>query len=368
MKKILLCALFTFHFPLCVHAERGAFDLDRWYRLLNEIQTKAVAEKINAKTIDAVIQKAVFFPDALYRDKNQAEFKMTMDGYLDRVVNAVRVKNGLAKKREYPTLLRRTNDKYGVPPHVILAFWGLESNYGVFKATHKLSDAFLTLIYDGRRETFFTNQLIALMKIADAGKINVEDLKGSWAGAMGQFQFIPTTWEMYAVDGNGDGKINIINNVSDAFASAGNYLNKLGWDPETRIVREVTVPHDFDISVCDAKTKKTLAAWTNLGVTNPDGTAIPTASMTAGIVCDMNKTDDVVDKKIVNDKPIANDGIPFAGEGKAGGRGSGEDTLPQIAVPRIRAFLTYDNFYRIKKWNSSNYYAIAIALMADELK
>lgn len=348
MKKILLSLLVTGYWllvtgPACA-ADRGAFDLDRWYKILNQIQEKAVTEKIDAKTVDAVIQNAVFFPDALYRDQNQSEFKMTMDGYLSRVVNSTRVANGKKKAKEYPTLLRKTHETYGVQPHVILAFWGLESNYGVFKATHKLSDAFLTLIYDGRRETFFTNQLIALMKIADAGKISVSDLRGSWAGAMGHFQFIPTTWQQYAVDGNGDGKIDIINTVSDAFASAGNYLNKLGWDQEQRIVREVSLPNDFDISVCDAKTKKSLAAWSKLGVTNPDGTAIPTATMNAGLVCDLNA-----------DRPEPVESVAA-------------DGTNVVTYPRIRAFLAYDNFYRIKKWNNSNYYAIAIALMADELK
>ena len=246
----------------------------------------------------------------------------------------------------YPTLLGRVDAKYGLPPHVILAFWGMESNYGAVKARHKLTDAFFTLMYDGRRETFFTNQLIALMKIADKNKLDINDIGGSWAGAMGHFQFIPTTLAQYGADGNADGRIDIINSVGDAMFSAGNYLNKLGWNKNERIVRRVVLPADFDIGMLDGKTKLTLPQWAAMGVMNPDGTPIPHNEMTAGLVADVASIERMRASATDATNPDA-------------------DIAP---MPVINAYLTYPNFYRIKKWNNSNWYAIAIAELADQLK
>lgn len=329
MKKMLrcICAVSLLCLaPSAGFADEGEFDVDRWYAILNDIQNRAIEMNISNRTINDVIQPSAFIPSIVKKDKNQSEFKLTLDQYLSRVINDKRIENGKKMRKTYPTLLSRVDDKYGVPPQVILAFWGLESSYGEFKAAHKLTDAFLTLIYDGRRETFFTNQLFSLMKMADKNNLEISDIHGSWAGAMGHFQFIPTTLEQYGVDGNGDGKIDIIHSVGDAMASAGNYLSKLGWDKTEKIVRAVQLPADFDVSLLDGKTKKTLAEWTALGVMNPNGTLLPRADMTAGLVADT---------------------------------GDGQMT---------RAFLTYPNFYRIKKWNNSNWYAIAVALLADELR
>jgi membrane-bound lytic murein transglycosylase B len=252
-------------------------------------------------------------------------------------------------RKKYPTMLSRVEAKYGLPPHVILAFWGMESNYGAVKSKHKLTDAFFTLMYDGRRETFFTNQLMALMKIADKNKLDINDIHGSWAGAMGHFQFIPTTLSQYGVDGNGDGRVDIINSVGDAMFSAGNYLNKLGWNPNEKIVRRVILPADFDLTMLDGKTKLTLPQWAALGVTNPDGSPIPSNQMTAGLVADVAYVQSL------------RDAARTAGENV----NADTDVAP---MPVIDAYLTYPNFYRIKKWNNSNWYAIAIANLADQLK
>ncbi|MDL2296003.1 lytic murein transglycosylase [Lachnospiraceae bacterium OttesenSCG-928-E19] len=328
MKKVLgifmaLAILFT---APSLRADTGEFDMDRWNGMLHDIQNRAVEMNISNHTINSVIQPSAFIPSIVQSDKNQAEFKLTLDQYLARMINQKRIDDGVKMKKTYPTLLSRVDKKYGVPPHVILAFWGLESNYGSFKSKYKLSDAFLTLIYDGRRETFFTNQLFALMRIADKNNLDVGDIHGSWAGAMGHFQFIPTTLEQYGADGNGDGKIDIINSVGDGMFSAGNYLSKLGWDKNQKIIRVVKLPADFDQSLLDGKTKKKLEEWAALGVTNPNGTRLPRADMVAGLVAD-----------------------------------TGVETV-------TTAYLTYPNFYRIKKWNNSNWYAIAVALLANELK
>ncbi|MBQ8294161.1 MAG: lytic murein transglycosylase [Alphaproteobacteria bacterium] len=332
--------------PGVVRADRGAFDVERWYAIMENVRNRATAQNISKIVIDDTLRATAFIPSIVKSDANQAEFKLTLDGYLDRTVNSTRITNGKKMRVKYPTMLSRVESAYGVPPHVILAFWGLESNYGAVKARHKLTDAFMTLMYDGRRETFFTNQLLALMKIADTNKLSINDIYGSWAGAMGHFQFIPTTLAQYGVDGNGDNRVDIINSVGDAMFSAGNYLNKLGWNPNERIVRRVILPADFDLSLLDGKTKLSLPQWAAMGVMNPDGTPIPQNDMTAGLVADIVATEEARRAATENQSPDA-------------------DVAP---MPVITAYLTYPNFYRIKKWNNSNWYAIAIATLADELK
>lgn len=339
-----LCAV-VFYVPVSSFANRGSFDSDRWHEMLDSVRARAVSEKISENTINETLKYPAFIPSIVRSDANQSEFKLTLDDYLGRTVNQTRISQGQKMRNTYPTLLSKVENKYGVPPHVMLAFWGMESNYGAVKSRHKLTDAFFTLVYDGRRETFFTNQLIALMKIADKNRLDINSISGSWAGAMGHFQFIPTTLAQYGVDGNGDGRIDIINNISDAMFSAGNYLNKLGWNKNERIVRRVVLPADFDISLLDGKTKLTLPQWAAMGIVNPDGTPIPQNNMTAGLVADIAAIE------TARADAVATTGIDT-------------DVAP---MPVITAYLTYPNFYRIKKWNNSNWYAIAIAELADKL-
>ena len=334
--------LFALFFNGVSHAEECKFNAERWDSILADVRNRAAAKGISTETINATLRNPAFIPSIVKSDKNQSEFKLTLEEYLNKTVNATRAARGRQMHGKYPTLLSRVDSIYGVPPHVILAFWGLESNYGEVKARHRLVDAFFTLIYDGRREKFFGDQLIALMKIADDNALDINNIRGSWAGAMGHFQFIPTTLASYGVDGNGDSHIDIINSIGDAMASAGNYLNKLGWDKTQRIVRRVVVPGTFDTSLLDGKTKKTLTEWANMGVLNPDGSQIPMGNMVAGLVGDAT-----------NVPPATDDFNPDT------------DVAPK---PVITAYLTYPNFYRIKKWNNSNWYAIAIAELADKLK
>ena len=348
-KSILWLMLAVFVIPVCAYAERGAFDVERWYGMIDSVKEKAASQGISQDTINQTVRSVGFIPSIIKSDKNQSEFKLTMQQYLDRTVSKSRIDQGLIMRKKYPTMLSRVEAKYGLPPHVILAFWGLESNYGAVKSKHKLTDAFFTLMYDGRRESFFTNQLMALMKIADKNKLDINDIRGSWAGAMGHFQFIPTTLSQYGVDGNGDGRVDIINSVGDAMFSAGNYLNKLGWNPNEKIVRRVILPADFDLSMLDGKTKLTLPQWAALGVTNPDGSPIPSNQMTAGLVADTAYVQSLRD----------------AARTAAENVNADTDVAP---MPVIEAYLTYPNFYRIKKWNNSNWYAIAIANLADQLK
>lgn len=333
MKKIFLYSIISAMIPTIAlspgraFCNAGDFDMERWNSIIDSVKVKAVEMKISTYTINQVVGQPAFIPAIVVNDKNQSEFKLTLEEYLKRTVNEKRIKTGKKVHKKYPKLLSKVDKKYGVPPNVILAFWGMESNYGEFKARYRLSNAFMTLIYDGRREEFFTNQLLSLMKTADENKIDISEYNGSWAGAMGHFQFIPTTLEKYGVDGDGDKKIDIIHNVNDAMNSAGNYLSQLGWDKKERIVLQVNLPQDFDTSLVDGSVKKPLSEWAKMGITNLDGTPIPTKSnVMAGVILDVS-----------------------------------DENAPE-------AFLTYPNFYRIRKWNSSNWYAIAISKLADNLK
>lgn len=329
-------------------ANRGAFDLERWDNVIGDIRKKATEQNISTFVIEETLKSPAFIPGIVKSDRNQSEFKLTLEQYLNRTVSQERIKNGIKKRATYPTLLTNVEKKFGVPRNVILAFWGMESNYGVNKSRYQLTSAFLTLIYEGRREEFFTKQLLALMKIADKNKLPISDIHGSWAGAMGHFQFIPTTLSQYGMDGNADGRIDIINSIGDAMYSAGNYLNKLGWERNGAIVQRVTLPAYFDRDLMNGDTKKTLTEWTALGVMNMDGTPVEPGDAVVGLVAD---TKAIAERDLY--KPEISDAE------------SDTDIAP---IPVIHAYLTYPNFYRIKKWNNSSWYAIAIGELADKLK
>ena len=329
------------------YADRGVFDLERWDNVMSDIRKKANAQHISTFVIEETLKSPAFIPSIVKSDRNQSEFKLTLEQYLNRTVNDERIKNGLKKRANYPTLLGQIEHKYGVPRNVILAFWGMESNYGAVKSKHQLTSAFLTLIYEGRREEFFTKQLLALMKIADKNNLPINDIRGSWAGAMGHFQFIPTTLSQYGVDGNNDGQIDIIKSVGDAMYSAGNYLNKLGWDRNEPIIYRVTLPADFDRDLMNGDTKKTFTEWAQIGVMQMDGTPVMAGDAVVGLVAD---TKEIAKRDLFKPQYDEN---------------SDTDVAP---MPVIHAYLTYPNFYRIKKWNNSSWYAIAIGELSDKLK
>lgn len=346
-KLPIFCGMFFMSVMGAAFADRGDFDLERWDKILTDIRNKANAENISQLVIDETLKSPSFIPAVIKADKNQAEFTLTLEQYLNRTVSDTRITQGKKKKHEYPTLLSRVENKYGVPRNVILAFWGMESNYGAIKSKHQLTNAFLSLIYDGRREEFFSKQLIALMKIADKNKLSINNIHGSWAGAMGHFQFIPTTLSQYGMDGNNDNRVDIINSIGDAMMSAGNYLNKLGWKHAEPIIYKVTLPADFNKSLMDGNTKKTFTEWANMGVMQMDGTQLPEDEAVVGLIADVKN----IDKIIASQTDIC--------------QTMDTDIAP---TPVIHAYLTYPNFYRIKKWNNSSWYAIAVGELADKIK
>ena len=174
-KLPVFCGLFFLSVVTATFAERGSFDLDRWEKVMQDIRTKATAENIDKSVIDATLKSPVFIPGIVKSDRNQSEFKLTLEQYLNRTVSDARVSNGKKQRATYPTLQSNVENKFGIPRNVTLAFWGMESNYGEVKSKYQLTNAFITLIYEGRREEFFSKQLIALMKIADKNKLSITD-------------------------------------------------------------------------------------------------------------------------------------------------------------------------------------------------
>ncbi|HCB54687.1 MAG TPA: lytic murein transglycosylase, partial [Gammaproteobacteria bacterium] len=193
---------------------------------LADIRTQAISQGISTTTLDQVFYGLTPNPKVIKFDRSQAEFSQNFWRYLGSRVSPYRLKNGKKLLQEHQATFQHNYQKYGVPPHIIVAFWGLETNYGSNTGNLNLVRSLTTLSFDERRSAFFTTQLLALLKLIDDNKIPL-DAQGSWAGAMGNVQFMPTNVAAYGVDADGDGEIGLWDNKADIFASAANFLQKI---------------------------------------------------------------------------------------------------------------------------------------------
>ncbi len=299
----------------------AAQNFDAW---LDGVRQEAKQKGISEQTIQIALAGIKPIPRVVELDRKQPEGSMTFAQYYDRVINDQRVKQGRYEYKKNRDKLEVAAKKYGVPAHYIVALWGIETNYGGNTGGFKVVPALATLAHDGRRSSFFRSELMNALKILDEGHISAQDMKGSWAGAMGQNQFMPSSFHSFAVDGNNDGKRDIWGSLPDVFASTANYLSRSGWKEDQRWGREVSVPKGFPKALEGKGTKKSIDEWSKLGVTLPSGGKLPTA---AGLKASL----------------IAPDGL--------GGR----------------TFLAYDNFRVIMKWNNSTYFATSVGLLADQI-
>jgi membrane-bound lytic murein transglycosylase B len=263
-----------------------------------ELKKEALDQGFGKDLIEASFAKAKFHKRAVSADRKQPEKVETLDTYLPKRVPSWKVKKARVLYKEHQDILTKIGNDYEVQPRFIVALWGVETNFGKFTGGYNVISALSTLAYEGRRETFFKKQLWAALTILDEGHIKIENMKGSWAGAMGQNQFMPTSFLAYAVDGDGDGKKDIWQNQVDIFASMANYLQKEGWNDDLTWGRQVMLPQDFDTSLAIpkntgsrknwlkawAKTEKTLAQWQVLGVRRADGTNLPNVDIKAALV------------------------------------------------------------------------------------
>ena len=298
---------------------------DTFPQWLNEFRQEAISEGISGATIQAALTNVEYLPRVIELDRKQPEGRMTFAEYEKKIVSQIRIDQGRAMLRKHRALLDHVSEHYGVQPQYIVALWGVETSYGKITGNFSIIDSLATLAHDGRRGEFFKGELVKALKIIDQGHISAAAMKGSWAGAMGQSQFMPSSFLAYAEDFNADGRRDIWSTQEDVFASIANYLARSGWKGDERWGRLVSVPQTIDQAILGRETKLTLAQWSAKGVTLPNGGALP-------MVDDMRAS------------LVAPDGFP-------GGA----------------IYLTYGNYDVTMKWNRSTYFATSVGLLADHI-
>lgn len=290
---------------------------------LGRLKARAVSKGFAAVTIETAFTGIQYRPRVIELDRRQPEFVQTFWQYFQARITPERVERGRRLLNVHRDLLQRIHADFGVRPEYLLAFWGMETNYGAFFGRTPVLDALATLACEGRRGAFFGEQLMHALQIIDEGSITPDAMQGSWAGAMGHTQFMPSTFTAYAVDYDGDGRRDLWNSLPDALASAANYLRAMGWSDGQRWGREVRLPSRFDYTLAGLDQRRPLSEWQRLGVRLPTGRALPATDMEASLL------------------------LP------AGHRGP--------------AFLVYDNFRIIMRWNTSTSYALAVGHLADRI-
>jgi membrane-bound lytic murein transglycosylase B len=283
---------------------------------------RAEAQGISRTTLDAAFRDVGFLPDVIERDRNQVEFTRTLEDYLAIAASGERVATGRQMLRQYGPLLGEIEARFGVEPQVVTAVWGLESNYGARRGNVPVASALATLAYDGRRGAFFESQLIAALRILQAGDVTPERMTGSWAGAMGHTQFIPTSYLAYAVDFRGDGRRDIwSDDPTDALASAAAYLARSGWRRGRPWGLEVRLPDGFS-GPTGRRATRGVSNWTARGVRDMDGRQVPD---------------------------------------------HGPAAILRPAGPAGPAFMVFSNFAVILRYNNAETYAIGIGHLSDRL-
>ncbi|MDE3061386.1 MAG: lytic murein transglycosylase, partial [Pseudomonadota bacterium] len=244
------------HEVMLQNSSGGAFS--QW---LSGVKREARARGVS----DAVIRDALdgISPNdrVITLDGKQPESRLTLDQYLDKIVTNKRVREGREMMRRHRALLTRIGRKYHVQPRFIVALWGIETNYGKITGGFSTVEALATLAYEGRRTQFFRSELLDALTVLQKEHMDSDNMTGSWAGAMGQCQFMPSTYLKYAVDYNHDGKRDIWHNNGDAFASIANYLKALGWDDRRGWGRPVRLPQHFNRRLADITKEKSLREW-----------------------------------------------------------------------------------------------------------
>lgn len=325
--SIWLCLLVVFGLvhPLHSRAEESATPIAKpaFEDWLETILEQAKEKGLTSGTVEAALAEITPNPRVIELDRQQPEFTQTFWAYLDGRVSNNRIERGRRLLAENKPLLSRMEKKYGVQGRFLVAFWGLETNFGQFLGGFPVIESLATLAYDERRSEFFTAELFDALGIIEQNHVDLDNMVGSWAGAMGQPQFMPSTFSRYALDEDGDGRKDIWASLPDVFGSASNYLSGIGWDNKYTWGREVRLPSDFDLDLAALKTKKSLLSWQNLGVRRIDGRTLPKADIQASVI------------------------LPAGHKGPA--------------------FLVYDNFEAILNWNRSLLYAISVGHLADRL-
>ena len=317
--KIIVSILIVSFFVL-IQQGLCAEEFSSW---LEELRQEARTNGISESTLHEALDNLDPIPRVIELDRRQPEFTQTFWRYLDSRVTEKRIERGRTLLKKHKGLFDTIERRYGVQPRFLVAFWGLETNFGDYLGSFSVIGSLATLAHDPRRSDFFRSELLAALSIIDDGHISAANMLGSWAGAMGQPQFMPSTFVRYAVDGDSDGRQDIWHTLPDVFASAANFLSESGWQGDKTWGREVKIPSDFNLELTGKKVKKTLAAWQNLGVRKITDQDLPKVDIEASLI------------------------LPAGHAGPA--------------------FLVYNNFHTILRWNRSDFYAIAVGYLADRI-
>ncbi len=298
-------------------------DGEAFQAWLRELSVEAAARGIRQSTLDEALRDLSPIQRVVELDRKQPEFTMTLDRYLKNVVSQTRIDRGRVLLARHGDEIQAIADRHGVQARYLVALWGIETNFGSNTGGFLVIPALATLAYEGRRAAFFRKQLLDALEILDQQNMQVAEMKGSWAGAMGQVQFMPSTYKAYAHDGDGDGDKDIWDDRVDALSSAANYLSSLGWNAGQTWGRPVTLPAGFDTGLAERKVVKGLNEWQALGVRRADGSDLPSPDLPSRIL------------------------------------------LP--AGPTGPAYVVYPNFDRILNWNRSNFFGIAVGTLSDAI-
>ncbi|GAA6183454.1 lytic murein transglycosylase [Aliiglaciecola sp. NS0011-25] len=290
---------------------------------ISDIQQKAETAGIDKTVISYALDDVKQIDKVLEYDRNQPEFVQTFPTYLNKRVTQWRIDKGREMLRKHKDLLNQLTQEYGVPAHYLISFWGLETNFGSYKGKMPIIDSLATLACDERRSRFFTQELLTALKLMQRENLKKDKMLGSWAGAMGHTQFMPSAYINYAVDGDNDGLVDLWDSEPDALSSAANFLNKLGWKKGFIWGREVNLPANFDYSHAGKDSRKQLTQWSEFGVRKVNDDKIPKSEIDASLI------------------------LPTGAKGPA--------------------FLVYSNFDVIMRWNNSESYALAVGYLADRI-
>lgn len=297
-------------------AQSGSFEA--W---LAQFRDEAAAEGISAATLDQALDGIEPIAEVIERDRRQPEGRLTFRDYNRRVLSPTRIERGRELMREHREVLERVAAEYGVQARFIVALWGIESSYGSFTGEFPVVGALATLAYEGRRAAFFRKELLQALRIVDQGDVTAAQMMGSWAGAMGQSQFMPSSYLAHAVDYDGDGRRDIWSTHPDIFASIANYLAKAGWNSRYTWGRQVQLPDKLEAVAAGLEVVRPLPEWHALGIRRANGHDLPRVALDASLL----QMDD--------------------GEGPA--------------------YLVYNNFRVLMAWNRSTYFALTVGELAD---
>jgi membrane-bound lytic murein transglycosylase B len=318
LSRLLLVSITTL--PLIANAA----DIDDFNQCIDNMKVKASSAGFSDHIVNEVIPKLSPLKRVIALDQRQPEFSQSFADYLKLRLTNYHIQTGRKKLSEHKVLFNKLSKQYGIPAQYLVAFWGLETNFGRHKGKMSVLNSLATLACDERRSKYFTSEIFDLFHLIDNVTVTIAQLEGSWAGAMGHMQFMPSAFRKYAIDGNNDGKIDLWQSEADALTSAANYLNNIGWREKERWGRPVKLPENFAFQQVEFDHFYSLATFKRLGVTRADGKAL---------------SDYKIDAELV---------LPAGVSGPA--------------------FLVYPNFNVIMKWNLSENYALSVGLLANRIQ